>query len=96
MLLRFSFLDNSQEFRNFTYFLECMVDAYIVVLRNLAGRELVCSYNFTSVHPWSCERIFLACGVFTLLAVDAVLPYFFCIDSFFVLFLPMSILAADE
>lgn len=50
MLLRFSFLDNSQEFRNFTYFVECMVDAYIVVLRNLAGRGLVCSYNFTSVH----------------------------------------------
>jgi hypothetical protein len=29
---------------------ECMVDAYIVVLRNLAGRGLVCSYNFTSMH----------------------------------------------
>jgi hypothetical protein len=49
MLLRFSFLDNSQDFRNFTYFVECTVDAYIVVLRNLAGRGLVCSYNLTSV-----------------------------------------------
>lgn len=76
MLLRFSFLDNSQEFRNFTYFVECMVDAYIVVLRNLAGRGLVCSYNFNA--SWSYEIIFLACGVFTLLAVDAVLPCFFC------------------
>ncbi|KAE8021495.1 hypothetical protein FH972_007379 [Carpinus fangiana] len=31
---------NLEDFRNFTYFVECTVDAYIVVLRNLAGRGL--------------------------------------------------------
>ncbi|XP_068334570.1 protein RST1 [Pyrus communis] len=29
--------NNSEDFRNFIYFVECMVDAYTVVLRNLAG-----------------------------------------------------------
>ncbi|KAG7985679.1 hypothetical protein I3843_03G038900 [Carya illinoinensis] len=32
---------NSEGCRNYTYFVECMVDTYIVVLRNLAGRGLL-------------------------------------------------------
>lgn len=31
------------------YFVECVVDAYIVVLRNLSGSKLVRSYSFTSL-----------------------------------------------
>ncbi|KAK4603584.1 hypothetical protein RGQ29_012198 [Quercus rubra] len=31
---------NSEDFRNFMYFVECVVDAYIVVLRHLSGRKL--------------------------------------------------------
>lgn len=46
---------------------ECIVDAYILVFRNLAGRGLVCSYNFASVHPSICARIFLSYCVFYLL-----------------------------
>lgn len=42
MLLRL-FLENSQDFRNFIYFAECMVDAYTVVLRHLAGTGSVYS-----------------------------------------------------
>ncbi|KAB2610199.1 protein RST1-like [Pyrus ussuriensis x Pyrus communis] len=34
-------LSNSEDFRNFIYFAECMVDAYTVVLRNLAGTGLL-------------------------------------------------------
>lgn len=41
MLINF-ILKNSQDFRNFIYLAECMVDAYTVVLRHLAGTRLVC------------------------------------------------------
>ena len=73
MLIMFLLHDNLQDFRNFMYFVECVVDAYIVVLRHLSGRKLVCSYSFTSVHPWTFKRILLACSVFNLLSWECLL-----------------------
>lgn len=55
------------------YFVECVVDAYIVVLRHLSGRKLVCSYSFTSVHPWTFKRILLVCSVFNMLSWECLL-----------------------
>lgn len=77
MLIGFSCLDNCQGCRNDTYFVECMVDTYIVVLRNLAGRGLVCSYDLTSAHPCVCEIIFLYCSVFCHIDSFVVITFLF-------------------
>lgn len=58
------------------------MDTYIVVLRNLAGRGLVCTYDLTSAR----EIIFLYCCVFNRLSqcTLTVPPCFSCIGSFVV------------
>ena len=78
------------------------MDAYIMILRNLAGMGLVCSYSFTSVHTWICKGNFLACSVFKLPPWECLL--YICTTLFlgsllviiyFLFFLAMSMLADD-